>query len=76
MHSIIKLRTKAPNVADLTVIEAAIAGLRIGPYGEFLDRCKPHTIEELFDAMQEYCKSDRGRRRLKALNQEKKARTN
>jgi hypothetical protein len=41
---------------------------------EYLDRCKPHTIGELFDIMQEYLKSNRGRRRtLKKLNQEKKS---
>jgi hypothetical protein len=77
MHRIVKLCAKALNVADLTIIEAAIAGMRIGPCGEYLAICKLRTVEELFDVMQEYCQSDRGRRRrLEALNQEKKARTN
>ncbi|RLM99378.1 hypothetical protein C2845_PM06G26730 [Panicum miliaceum] len=44
---------------------------------DYLDRCKPRTVGELFDVMQEYCKSDHGRRRrIEAMNQEKKARTN
>jgi hypothetical protein len=34
-------------------------------------------VGELFEVMQEYCKSDHGRRRrIEAMNQEKKARTN
>lgn len=63
LHRFIKLRDKAPHVLDVTVIEAAIAGLWMGPCVEYLDRCKPRTVEELFDVMQEYCKSDQGRRR-------------
>ncbi|RLM87783.1 hypothetical protein C2845_PM04G01260 [Panicum miliaceum] len=60
MQCIIKMRAKAPNVADLTVIKAAISGLRIGSCCEYLERYKPRTVGELFDVMQEYCKSDRG----------------
>ncbi|RLM60780.1 polyprotein [Panicum miliaceum] len=64
-------------MADLTVIKETIDGLRIGPCGEYLDRCKPQTMGELFDIMQEYCKSDkRRRRRIEALNYEKKEGTN
>ncbi|RLM65332.1 polyprotein [Panicum miliaceum] len=58
MQRIIKMRSRAPNVADLTIIEAAIGGLHLGPCGEYLDICKPRTVRELFDIMQEYCKSD------------------
>jgi hypothetical protein len=28
-----------------------------------LDKVKPKTLQELFEVMQEYCKSDKGRRR-------------
>jgi hypothetical protein len=28
-----------------------------------LDRVKPKSLQELFEVMQEYCKSDKGRRR-------------
>ncbi|RLN39011.1 retrotransposon protein [Panicum miliaceum] len=76
MQCIIKMRARAPKVADLSVIKATINGLRIGPCQDYLDSCKPRTVGELFDIMQEYCKSDRGRRRIDAMNQEKKARTN
>ncbi|RLM60617.1 polyprotein [Panicum miliaceum] len=77
MKRIIKLQAKAPNVADLTVIEAATSGLRVRSCQDYLDRCKPNTVGELFDVMREYCKSDRGRRRrIEALNQVKEARTN
>jgi hypothetical protein len=73
----IKMRARAPNVADLTIIVATIRALHLGSCGEYLDRCKPCTVKELFDIMHEYCKSDRGRRRrLEALREEKKAKTN
>jgi hypothetical protein len=58
MQRIIKMRARAANVVDLTVIEATIGGLHVGSCVEYLDRCKPHTMKELFDVMQEYCKSD------------------
>jgi hypothetical protein len=74
MQRIIKMQAKAQNVADLTIIKAATNGLQIGPCQEYLERCKPHNVGELFDVMQEDCKSDRGRRRrVEELNQDKKA---
>ncbi|RLN42676.1 gag protein [Panicum miliaceum] len=77
MHRFVKLHAKAPHVPDVTVVDAVIAGLQMGPCGEYLDRCKPRTVEELFDVMQEYSKSDRGRRRrIEACNQENKNRSN
>ena len=58
-------------------IKAAINGLRIGLCCEYLERCKPHSMGELFDVMQEYCKFDRGRRRkIEAMNLERKTRNN
>jgi hypothetical protein len=74
MHRIIKMRAKAPNVADLTVIEAATSGLRIGSCQDYLDRCKPCTT------LQRHARILQVRlwkkRRIEALNQEKKARMN
>jgi hypothetical protein len=66
MQRIIKLWAKAPNVTDLTIIEAATSGLRVGSCQDYLDRCKPNIVGELFNVMQEYCKSDRGRRRTRS----------
>jgi hypothetical protein len=58
-----KARAKAPHVGTTTVIDAAIDGLKVGPYGEYLNRRRPKTEKQLFDIMQEYCLSDRGRQR-------------
>jgi hypothetical protein len=77
MQRIIKMQAKALNVADLTVIEAATSGLRVGSCQDYLGRCKPSSMGELFDIMQEYCKLDHGRRsKIEVLKQEKKTRTN
>jgi hypothetical protein len=38
-------------------------GLRVGNCQDVLDRIKPKSLQELFKVMQEYCKSDKGRRR-------------
>lgn len=77
MQHFVKLCAKAPNVEEGNAIDVAIIGLRLGPCGEYLDKCKPWMVRKLFDIMQEYCKSNQGRRRrLEALNEEKKARTN
>ncbi|RLN38591.1 retrotransposon protein [Panicum miliaceum] len=48
---IIKMRAKAPNMADLSILEATINGRWIGPCQDYLDRCKPHTVGELFGVM-------------------------
>lgn len=59
---------------DLTVIELAISDLHVGSFQDYLDRCKPHSVKELFDAMEAYTKSDNGgRRRNEAMKGEKKA---
>ena len=49
----------------------------MGPCGEYLERHKPRTVNMLFEIKQEYCKSDRGkRRRIEEMNEQKKARNN
>ena len=62
------MRAQAPNVSEDMVIDAMIEGLRMGSCAEYLDRNKPNSEKELFHILQEYCKSDRGkRRRLDAI---------
>ena len=42
------MKAKAPNVPEDIAIEAAIKGLRIGPFIAHLAREKPRTIEDLY----------------------------
>ena len=63
LHNLVKLRARAPNVDEKTIIDAAIAGLSLSPCGEYLERCRPKTLSKLFEIMQEYCVSDKGKRR-------------
>ena len=45
--------------------------ISLGPCGEYLERRKPKTIDKLFQIMQEYCISDKGkRRRLEEMNEQ------
>jgi len=62
LHNLVKLRTRAPNVDEKTIIDAAIVGLSLGPCGEYLERRRPKTLSRLFEIMQEYCISDKGKR--------------
>jgi hypothetical protein len=67
-----KARAKAPHVQARTVIDATIDGLKIGPHGEYLDRRRTKTEKHLFDIMQEYFKSDRGKQqRIDEYNKRK-----
>jgi hypothetical protein len=61
-RSIIKLRARGPDVVEQSIIDATIQGMNLGPCGEYLERCPLKTISKLFEIMQEYCKSDRGKR--------------
>ena len=55
-----KLRARAPNVADQSIIDSVVKGINLGPCGEYI--------------MQEYCISDRAkRRRLEEKNEQKKS---
>ena len=59
-------------MAEKTAIEAAIAGLNLGPCGEYLERRKPKTLNRIFEIMQEYCISDKGkRRRIEEMNEKR-----
>jgi hypothetical protein len=63
MHKVVKLTARAPGVSESSIIDAIIGGLRVGNCQDVLDRIRPKSLEELFEVMQEYCKSDKGRRR-------------
>jgi hypothetical protein len=72
LHCLVRLRVRAPNVAEKTIIEAAIAGLSLGPCGEYLECRKPTTLNRLFEIMQEYCISDKGKpRRIEEMNEKR-----
>ena len=59
-------------MAEKTIIEVAIAGLNLGPCGEYLERHKPKTLNRLFEIMQEYCIPDIGkRRRIEEMNEKR-----
>ncbi|XP_066395873.1 uncharacterized protein [Miscanthus floridulus] len=57
------LRAKAPDVPDEVAIEAAIKGLRIGPFASHLARKKPTTMAKLHEEFEKYCRSDNDLRR-------------
>jgi hypothetical protein len=63
MHRVVKLTARAPRVSESNTIDAIVGGLRVGNCQDVLDRIKPKSLQELFEVMQEYCKSDKGRRR-------------
>jgi hypothetical protein len=63
MHKVVKLTARAPGVSESSTIDAIVGGLRVGNCQDVLDRIKPKFLQELFEVMQEYCKSDEGRRR-------------
>ena len=75
LQRIMKLRAREPNVADQSIIDSVVNGINLGPCGEYLERRPPKIVSKLFEIMQEYCKSDRGkRRRIEEMNEQKKAR--
>ena len=72
LHNLVKLRARAPNVDEKTIIDAAIVGLSLGPCGEYLERRRPKTLSKLFEIMQEYCVSDIGKhRRIEEMNEKR-----
>jgi len=69
LHSLVRLRARAPDVDEKTIIDAAIPGLSLGLCGEYLEHCRPKTLNRLFEIMQEYCVSNKGkRRRIEEMN--------
>ena len=70
----IKLRAKGPDVTDQSIIDSVVNGISLGPCGEYLTRRRPKTVTKLFEIMQEYCISDRAkRRRLEEKSEQKKS---
>ena len=54
----VQTKAKAPGVPEEVAIEAAIKGLRIGPFAAHLAREKPASMQELYHEFEKYCKSD------------------
>ena len=68
----VQMKAKAPNVPEDIAIEAAIKGLRIGPFAAHLAREKPRTIEDLYREFEKYCRSNNDLyRRIEEQNQNK-----
>ena len=73
----VQIKAKASNVPEDIAIEAAIKGLRIGPFTDHLAREKPWTIEDLYNKFEKYCRSDIDfRRRLEEQNLSKQFHSN
>ena len=73
LQSIMKLCARGPNVADQSIIDLVVKGINLGQCGEYISRRKPKTVTKI---MQEYCISDRSkRRRLEEMNEHKKPRS-
>jgi hypothetical protein len=69
----VETKAKAPDVPEEVAIEAAIKGLRIGPFAAHLAREKPASMHELYHEFEKYCKSDNNfRKRLDEQNSQKK----
>jgi hypothetical protein len=62
-HRVVKLTARAPRVSESITINAIVGGPRAGNCQDVLDRIKPKSLQELFEVMQEYCKSDKGHHR-------------
>ena len=70
LQRIMKLRAREPNVADQSIIDSVVNRINLGPCGEYISQRKPKTVTKLFEIMQEYCISDRAkRRRLEEKNE-------
>ena len=54
----VQLKAKTPDVPDKIAIEAAIKGLRIGPFAAHLARKKPTSIQQLYDEFEKYYRLD------------------
>jgi hypothetical protein len=45
----VQVKVKAPDVPEEVAIEAAIKGLRIGPFAAHMAREKPTSMQELYN---------------------------
>jgi hypothetical protein len=68
----VQVKARAPDVPHDVAIEAAIKGLRIGPFAAHLAKEKPATMQGLYTEFEKYCRSDNDYcKRLKEQNQGK-----
>jgi hypothetical protein len=71
----VQVKTKALDVPEEVAIEAAIKGLRIGPFVAHLAREKSTSMQELYNEFEKYYKSDNDlRKRLKRVESEQATR--
>ena len=69
----VQTKARAPGVPEEVAIEAAIKGLRIGPFAAHLAREKPASMHELYHEFEKYCRSDNDyRKRLEDQNSHKR----
>jgi len=54
----VQTKARAPSVPKEFAIEAAIKGLRIGPFAAHLAREKPASMHELYHEFKKYYKSE------------------
>ncbi|XP_021308584.1 uncharacterized protein LOC110432454 [Sorghum bicolor] len=54
----VQTKARAPGVPEEVAIEAAIKGLRIGPFAAHLAREKPASMHGLYHEFEKYCRSD------------------
>jgi len=72
LHCLVRLRARAPDVAEKTIINATVVGLSLGLGEEYLECYKSKTIDKLLQIMQEYCISDKGKQqRLEEMNKQR-----
>ena len=72
LHSLVKLRARALNVDEKTIIDAPITDLSLGPCGEYLEHRRPKTLNRFFEIVQEYCISDKEKhRRIEEMNEQR-----
>jgi hypothetical protein len=63
VRRLMQQRSQIPEAHDKTTIHALIKGLTPGPTASHLIRNKPKSIDELFQKLEEYIKSDEDHRR-------------
>jgi len=69
----VQTKARAPGVPEEVAIEAAIKGLRIGPFAAHLAREKPASMHALYHEFEKYCKLDNDfHKRLEEQNSQKK----
>lgn len=69
---IVRIAAQELKESESNIINFTMAGLSISPCQDYLDQNKPQSIIDLFEVLQDYSKSDMGKRkRMEALNAQK-----